>query len=460
MILLGVVLLEVFGCTGQPRQDESARQLTPLQNAGLEAGIATGLPPLPDDAGRPRAVSAEVEQTLLGSDTFIMSDFADPVGDTLVLQTSPPAPLQFGIYEFPLGGNTPLNFSVDVEVTTGQYWLVLADFNAGAWQVLGPYSGPAADVQTTPPGNYDSPGGNLYAGVIAARLDDADSNVTINSVTLTSDDGVVVTFAVSGTITEEGTVNPLEGINVQLNPGELIEQTNAAGEYEFSAVEPGDYTLIPMSASYLFVPPTRDVTVADADVTGQDFSGTERELLYGEVLESGVTPVEGVSMHLVALNENGSINLAGYRMATTDAAGSYEFEGMVPGDYRLVPQLNGWVFSPNIVEFTYSGSTPQGFTGTEVSLPETVTYDDHIRPWLLEPICMQCHDSAKSGVERNFAPATVNWDTYGGTSELFKASANLRIKAGTMPPATLGFGTTQFQKDLYQAWLDDGFPEN
>lgn len=93
-------------------------------------------------------------------------------------------------------------------------------------------------------------------------------------------------------------------------------------------------------------------------------------------------------------------------------------------------------------------------------LGEAVHYTTDMRPQVFEPICMNCHDSSKTGGDRNGAPASVNWDTYAAATTGDQPNhGNNRAQAGTMPPASSGLSLTQAQKDLFQQWIDDGWPE-
>jgi hypothetical protein len=93
-------------------------------------------------------------------------------------------------------------------------------------------------------------------------------------------------------------------------------------------------------------------------------------------------------------------------------------------------------------------------------LGDALHYTTDMRPQVFEPVCMNCHDSALSGVDRNGAPVSVNWDTYAAATTGDQPNhGNNRAQAGTMPPVSSGLSLTQAQKDLFQQWIDDGWPE-
>lgn len=93
-------------------------------------------------------------------------------------------------------------------------------------------------------------------------------------------------------------------------------------------------------------------------------------------------------------------------------------------------------------------------------LGDAVHYTTDVRPEIFEPVCMNCHSSDLSGIDRMGAPPSVNWDTYAAaTVDDQPNRGNNRAQAGTMPPISSGLSLTQDQKDLFQQWIDDGWPE-
>lgn len=460
LVMLIPAVLSVPGCAGSGQSDGAAQLQGDAPQAGAAPQIEAALPPLSDYGAVPREASAETQQTQNGDEAVSQSPGAVANGSVLELVTSEAEPLQWGVFVFALGGNSPLRFTIDAGVNSGQFWLAVGNYAQGSWEVSGPYDMTGVEAQTLPSADYTSPGGNASVAVIAARMDATDADIDLNAVTLTADDGGSATFTVSGKVSKPGADVPVAGVTVTLDPGGRMQLTDDAGAFSFGGVEPGSYTLAPVLADYTFTPESANVEVTDADVPDQNFEGIAAQSLYGVVREGGVTPISGVQVNLVALNPDGSINAGAYQVVTTDETGFYEFNALAVGDYRLIPQKDTYKFSPNIAEFTFTATAPQGITGLPVTLPDTVTYDNDMLPLVFEPVCMNCHDSAKTGVERNFAPLTVNWDTYDGTTELLKTHGNNRVQADTMPPATLHFKTTQFQKDLFQKWLDGGFLEN
>jgi hypothetical protein len=103
---------------------------------------------------------------------------------------------------------------------------------------------------------------------------------------------------------------------------------------------------------------------------------------------------------------------------------------------------------------TACGEKQDPFGGGDGGVDGEVTYGNQIGP-LLEANCVPCHDSAKSGAERNGAPLGVDFDNYTDAKNS-ALGANTRIQAGTMPPT--GAPSTG-DKALFQAWVDQGMKE-
>jgi PKD repeat protein len=81
----------------------------------------------------------------------------------------------------------------------------------------------------------------------------------------------VTTYTISGAVTTAGGAG-ISGVTV--STGSNSTTTNASGAYTLSGVVNGTYTLTPSRAGFTFSPTSRSVTVSDANVTAQNFTGT------------------------------------------------------------------------------------------------------------------------------------------------------------------------------------------
>src|SRR6185295_14398555 len=76
-------------------------------------------------------------------------------------------------------------------------------------------------------------------------------------------------WSLSGTITPAADGN---GAVVTLGGTSLTANVDSSGNYSFSGVSNGTYTVTPAKAGYTFSPATRSVTINGADVTGIAFT--------------------------------------------------------------------------------------------------------------------------------------------------------------------------------------------
>lgn len=65
--------------------------------------------------------------------------------------------------------------------------------------------------------------------------------------------------------------------------------------------------------------------------------------------------------------------------------------------------------------------------------------------------CATCHSSTKSGVDRRYAPASVNFDTRAGAESNAQSAVSM-VKTGQMPPAASGLTLTDAEKRQLYDW--------
>jgi hypothetical protein len=83
------------------------------------------------------------------------------------------------------------------------------------------------------------------------------------------------TYSISGTISPAVAAN---GTAVMLSgTAAATTVTNASGNYTFSGLAKGTYTLTPSNSGYSFTPASHNVTINAAQVTGVNFSGTAQK---------------------------------------------------------------------------------------------------------------------------------------------------------------------------------------
>lgn len=86
-------------------------------------------------------------------------------------------------------------------------------------------------------------------------------------------------------------------------------------------------------------------------------------------------------------------------------------------------------------------------------------YYSEVKTSIFDETCLLCHNSAKTGAERNGAPNNINFDTY-DLAVTNAILANNQLQPGFMPPFSAGGARTLEQKTLFFNWIYADFPEN
>lgn len=146
-------------------------------------------------------------------------------------------------------------------------------------------------------------------------------------------------YSISGQITSGD--SGVAGVTITLSGSNQGTATSdAAGNYSFSGLLNGSYTLTPALTGFIFSPSSRAQTINDANLTAVNFTATPNTLptftLSGTVTSGG----NGVAGVIMTLSGTGSAT------ATTDAAGNYLFSGLVDGGYTVTPAASGFTFNP------------------------------------------------------------------------------------------------------------------
>lgn len=170
--------------------------------------------------------------------------------------------------------------------------------------------------------------------------------------------------SISGTVTDAGTAEPVEGLEVcayLLEEGEPVEEewfceeTNASGEYLIAGLEAGEYGVEFWGRPLNYVPQFFDgksnwwewdpVPVGSGTVTDIDAELVEGGRVEGTVDRAvGGTPVEGAwtCAWTISGEEFGGC-------AETDSSGAYAIEGMAAGEY----EIEFWAEEQNLLRQFY-----------------------------------------------------------------------------------------------------------
>ncbi|MGQ9729633.1 MAG: carboxypeptidase regulatory-like domain-containing protein [Candidatus Zipacnadales bacterium] len=156
------------------------------------------------------------------------------------------------------------------------------------------------------------------------------------------------TYTISGTITESDAQGGTKGVQgVVVYAGALSGTTDANGVYTITGLVNGTYEVVPARKGKAFIPASRNVTVADADVPGVDFTAVS-----GYNIEGHVRGPNGPMANVRVSN--------GLKDAVTNARGLYKIPNSPAGTYVVRAALPGFVFQPTEQVVVLPGSEPDG----------------------------------------------------------------------------------------------------
>jgi uncharacterized repeat protein (TIGR01451 family) len=201
----------------------------------------------------------------------------------------------------------------------------------------------------------------------------------------------VPTFSLSGKLISD---NSLFFAEVELSGpvhARIIADVN--GNYEFVNLPAGEYTVTPINGAFDFNPPSRTVTITNANLTGLDFVATFVPLsITGHVKDNNGNPLAGIKITIGFPGAIGSDVL-------TDANGFYAFSQLFRGGtYFVVPDpLSLYDLVPSQQTFTnLIGNQILDFVGTK---PPAHTIAGRV----VDPIT----DQGISGIRVNLAQDSI-----------------------------------------------------
>lgn len=252
------------------------------------------------------------------------------------------------------------NGSVNVTAGTGCSWTAVSN---NAWiTITGGNNGTGNGAVTYSVAPND---GNSRTGTITI----AGKIFTVNQ------SGIGGNLSISGTVTRAGT--PLPGVNISLTGNATVTTTtDVNGNYTFTNLANGTYTVTPSLSGFTFSPSNSTVSINNANVTGQNFTASALALTISGTITSGSSPLAGLTVTLTGVAN---------RTATTNSSGIYIFAGLPTGNYTITPSLSGYTFTPISRAVSIIRSiTRQNFTATPsagtFSISGTVTITGGVDP--------------------------------------------------------------------------------
>ena len=192
------------------------------------------------------------------------------------------------------------------------------------------------------------------------------------TVTLAGTDLGGVNFTASNqTFVLSGSLSPAAdgaGATVSLTGTASSSTTaDASGNYSFSGLANGGYTVTPAKTGLLFDPADQAVTISGVDVPGVNFTA--------HVVGQGAFTISG-AISPAADAAGATVTLTGDASATTtvDPAGNYSFANVPNGAYTVAPSKTGFSFSPTSQTLQVTGASVGGvnFTVTPAVPPHTL----------------------------------------------------------------------------------------
>jgi len=188
-------------------------------------------------------------------------------------------------------------------------------------------------------------------------------NVTISNSSVTTGinfTATALTFGISGTLSP---VAGGSGATVTLSGAAAATTTSdGAGNYSFSGLTNGTYTVTPSHTGYTFNPISKTASVSGASVAAINFTATAQ---IGQTysITGTISPITGGSGSTVTLSG------AAVATTTTDSTGNYTFTGLFNGTYAVTPSHTGYTFNPSVQTAIVNGANVSGVNFSAQSNP-------------------------------------------------------------------------------------------
>jgi hypothetical protein len=178
---------------------------------------------------------------------------------------------------------------------------------------------------------------------------------------------VTQTWIVSGAISA---ASMGAGATVSLS-GAASAQTTAdsGGNYSFSGLSNGSYTVTPAKAGLIFTPASQPVTISGTNQNGINFTAQTAPTWN---ISGAITPAAAASGTSVMLS--GAANA----VTTPNGSGTYSFSGLGNGNYTVTPTNSQYRFTPPSQAVTLSNANATGINFTAGTQTSGVAIDARV----------------------------------------------------------------------------------
>jgi Concanavalin A-like lectin/glucanases superfamily/Galactose oxidase-like, Early set domain/Bacterial Ig domain/Carboxypeptidase regulatory-like domain/Kelch motif len=404
-----------------------------------------------------------------GTGQSLVHQYLTPAGDTYWVQKQNSS-TALGGASVTINDTAPTtdryNLSVvEILAATAQTWTLSGTISpfAGGSGALVTLVGTQRTTVTDASGNYSFtgvPNGpyNLVPSKAGYAFFPLNQSGTVNgaSVSGLNFSATPTTWSISGTITPSAGGS---GATVVLSgPSSATVTADSSGNYSFSGVANGTYTVTPSKVGYSYAPVSQSVTVSGLPVSGVNFAAQTMT----SSISGTITPA--------SLGSGATVTVAGALItATADGFGNYSLSGVPNGTFTVTARKPGYTFSPlNRVVTTTGGAvtgvdftiqTSPGWTisgtispalaggGATVSLTgpaSATTTADSAGNFSFTNVADGAYVVTPTKTGRVFAPAslsaTVNGADVSGMN--FTAQVTSWSVSGTISPALSGSGAT------------------
>ncbi|WP_342045359.1 carboxypeptidase regulatory-like domain-containing protein, partial [Bacillus sp. OTU530] len=225
-----------------------------------------------------------------------------------------------------------------------------------SWSIGNLAAGGTTTLTFTVTGIFTTAGARTLETATVNGIDSFTGN-QIPAATATTAITVQATGGIVGNVADRSSGLPLADVAVQLQQGSTTIATtitNGSGDYSFTGIAPGTYTLTFSKANYatLSIP----VTVTSGNITRADTLLTPQPgTITGTVTAAGDGPLANATVNLT--------NTAGVLIAqtTTNASGQYTFSSVSPGHYNVSVIAANFQSSSSGVDVASNGTVTKNF---------------------------------------------------------------------------------------------------